>query len=53
MAKENKKIRSGMRELILALQHDFKSDDEDILIARGKYEAPTSWSEVIPYLKKQ
>ena len=31
---------------------DFLIGDEDIDVAKGKYEAPLKWSEVKPYLKR-
>ena len=31
---------------------DFLIGDEDIDVAKGKYEAPLKWSEVKPYIKR-
>jgi hypothetical protein len=32
--------------------NDWLVGDEDIDIAKGKYEAPTQWKEIKPYLKR-
>jgi len=32
--------------------NDWLVGDEDIDIAKGKYEAPTQWKDIKPYLKR-
>ena len=36
----------------LLRENEYLIGDEDIDIAKGKYEAPLKWSEVKPYLRR-
>jgi len=42
-----------IKEIIdLLSRGDFLIKDEDISIAKGKYQAPTRWNEIKPHIKR-